>query len=283
MFILRDNQRFTPVTLYSGKEISIAIDSSKSNTGITVGNKYCEPLDVFELNGTQDGTGEVDVLVLCQRQREFLHTVLAGSKPKIVGIEDIITVKGDSQGQGLKQHMSRFKITAVFMSFIFFFQDEFGITPQLVNNQTWKTVVLPKECNVKSGQKGSQLYFKSINSKYANYSDDATDSLCILKYLKVLNKIANQRYIEYAEVEKYTYDWWIAPSKVAGSDVCRFGYNTELTKEQNMAFMANHIKSDEIGIAIVETGLFSFDEIYKRCLGIFAEKVDEVRLCVRRT
>lgn len=269
---------------YQGKRITIAIDSSKRNTGLTVGDENCNPIDVYDINGKEDGTGEMDVLALCQEQRKFLRTLLGGSKPLLVGIEDIITVNETSSVAGITQHMSRFKITAVFMSFISFFQDTFGITPELVNNQAWKSAVLPKEYTSRSIGKGSLAYFKAAKSKYAAYTDDATDSICILRYLKLVHGITDTIRIEFAEVKRFEYGMEILckETRFAADTVVWFEYNEGLTVQQNATVMSNRLGEKAAGVAEIPIQILSVGEIHEMVRGTFPEYVERVLLVVRR-
>lgn len=128
---------------YSGREVTIGIDSSKTNSALAVGDETGKIIDIVELNGANDGTTEEAVLKLCMKQRQVLQSLFNGAHVSAVGIEDIITKNNGQKESGITVHMSRFKITAVFMSFIFFFQESFGVTPELINNWEWKHAVLP--------------------------------------------------------------------------------------------------------------------------------------------
>ena len=269
---------------YAGKNIMVAIDSSKSNSAIAIGDQNGNLIDYVELNGKNDGTKEVDVLHLCLNQRRVLSKLFQDSVPTIVGIENIITKDTDNKIAGISVHMSRFKITAVFMSFISFFQDTFNITPTLVNNQTWKAATLPEEFRKRDYAKGSLAYFKSINSKYQYCSDDVTDSICILEYLCQINGIEKGFKIIAPEAERYTFKHFIiSPSKSIRAKHSKFLYNDSMTLEQNAVVMANALHEDEYGLADLRTELLSIDEIYSLCTGQFNNKEDIVRLVVKRT
>jgi len=269
---------------YRGKSVSVAIDSSKRNTGLTVGDECCNVLDVYDINGKFDGTGETDVLILCKAQREFLHTLLAGAKVTAVGIENIITVDKPSKTAGISQHMSRFKITAVFMSFIFFFQEEFGITPLLVNNSAWKSSVLPKEFTARDIGKGSLAYFRSIGSKYGGYSDDATDSICILAFMKKFYKLRDVFRIQQAEFRHQPYHVEIvrADSTVDDRNSMEYEYNEGMGLEQNATVMVNHLGQKQLGYAYIPVGWLTYSEIYELVSGTFPEYSEMVKLIVRR-
>lgn len=269
---------------YAGKEIMVAIDSSKSNSAIAIGDQNGNLIDYVEINGKNDGTSETDVLHLCQHHRQVLTKLFADSTPTIVGIENIITKDSDNKIAGISIHMSRFKITAVFMSFISFFQDTFDITPTLVNNQSWKAATLPEEFRKRDYAKGSLAYFKSINSKYQYCSDDVTDSICILEYLCQINGIEKGFKIVAPEAERYTFKHYIMShrSNIRARHK-KFLYNDSMTLEQNAVVMANALQEDEYGLASLQINLLSVEEIYSLCTGHFKNKEDYVVLVVKRT
>ena len=121
--------------LYANKKIIIAIDSSKSNSGIIVGDTVGHVLDDFEISGSGAG---VDVHDLCRETRAQLKNLFRGADILLVGIEDIITKK-EKGYKGIEIHQSRAKITTVWNNFIFFFDEFFDIMPVLVNNWSWKS------------------------------------------------------------------------------------------------------------------------------------------------
>lgn len=273
MILSINNKVSEPRPLFSGQKIIIAIDSSKSNTGIAFADEYGNELSYIELNGETDGTEQEDTLRLCKAEREALKIILQGSEPVIVGIENIITKKSKSGRTGMTEHMSRFKITAVFMSFISFFQDNYNITPELINNWTWKSHILPAEFRTEDIGKGSLAYFKSIHSKYQYCSDDVTDAVCILRYLCMIHKIKNVRKIDGPEACKFKYNICIVNKtfKFDCSDEVEFIFNEELTLDQNVKVMSNYIsnKRGVIACSIVPTKWFNLTDIYKYCAGNF--------------
>lgn len=284
MFVKINNVYSTSeLPMYAGEEIIIGIDSSKTNSGICVRDSGGNIKDIIELYGKEDGTTETDVLNLCKREREYLKKIFLNSKPILVGIENIITKANKGKETGITQHESRFKITAIFMSFISFFQDEFGITPQLINNWAWKAGVLPEEFRKDKYKKGSLAYFKSIHSKYGEYSDDATDCICISEYLCKVNNIELGIRVVGAEVSLKKYEFCIASEFTEFSNVeqITYIYNKELTLQQNVVFAANRLKSDKVLAKFtIPINILSFEEIYKYCSGDFPRKTNCVNVWV---
>lgn len=164
---------------YSGQHIVIAIDSSKSNSGIIVGNTNGNILDDYEIDGSGS---DVDVFDLCRDTRLVLTQLFKNAKIEDVGIEDIITKK-EGQYKGLDIHMSRAKITTVWNNFIFFFEMNHNIRPRFINNQEWKSHTLPEEYRKRSHHKGSKDYLSTIEPRWENRSDDVTDAVCIYRYM----------------------------------------------------------------------------------------------------
>ena len=268
---------------YKGQRITIAIDSSKSNSGIAIGDAMCELKDIIELNGEEVGTTIPETLDLCKDQRDFLKVLLEGSKPVLVGIEDIIT-KHQGEVSGMDIHTSRFKITAVFMSFISFFQDTFGITPILVNNQEWKSTVLPAEFRTRKYAKGSKAYLKSINSPLGEYTHDATDAACILEYLKMTKMPSKGYEILGAERSRvkfkigiYTKDRSVQPTHK------KYLPNYNLTLEQNLIVMANNLKYKDIAYIDFDVTKIPIDMLVKFCRGSFKRNEPIVRIMVARS
>lgn len=282
--VISVNNNVTNVVLsrYSGREITIGIDSSKTNSALAVGDETGKLIDIIELNGSGDGTTEEAVLKLCEKQRQALRSIFGGAHVAAVGIEDIITKNNGQKESGITVHTSRFKITAVFMSFIFFFQETFGITPELINNWEWKHAVLPEQFRSRDIKKGSLEYFRSTGSKYGNYTDDATDSICILKYLCSKKGIVQAYKIREIETPKIPYRMFLM-SESCNMDLTAaqlFEYNSSLNLKQNADVMANVIGRSKAAVSVVRTADLRFEDIYGYCSGAFKHREDNLKLIV---
>jgi len=268
-----------PMPIFEREKVVIGIDSSKSNTALgisTIDGKE----HYIELNGKYDGTSKEDTLFLCKKQRDALSVLFRGSKPTIVGIEDIITTDTKGKEAGISYHESRFKITAVFMSIITFFQDTFKITPELVPNQAWKAGILPEEFRKRKYAKGSLAYFQSINSPYGNCSDDVTDSICILRYLKKVHNVLDIIPITDIVVPRSKKSLAIVPVRCKVKDELVFKYNNLFTFEQNISFMSNFVH-DRSAVTEVETALVPSSVLFSSCIGDFNYKENTVKLVLR--
>lgn len=284
MRIFVDNQEVNIVTpLFQGEDIYVAVDSSKSNSAFVVGNLSRKVLHYVEFDGKNDGTTERDTLVLCLKERQTLAIMFQGANPKAVGIEDIVTKHKVGTRDGMTEHASRFKITAVFMSFISFFQDTFGITPELINNWLWKCTVLPEEFRSREHRKGSLDYFRSIGSKYGNCSDDVTDALCILEFLYKEHGVENVREIWEPEFKAHEYSiTFISSAHVFKHIIVKYKFNPTLTLEQNATVMSNGIRDNELAVALMKVEDLSLKDIYLYCKGRFSPKVGELLMVVQR-
>lgn len=285
MLISVNNEPVVAVTQprYSGKRIIIAIDSSKTNSAIAVGDEFGELLDWIELNGSADGTTLEDTLRLCKEERDILREIFRGSKPILVGIEDIITKNSKTGHQnGMTVHQSRFKITAVFMSFISFFQDEFNILPELVNNWSWKSAILPEVYRTTAYKKGSQAYLSGVNPKFIGCTDDVTDVVCILMYLKKIHKIETVYPVTGIEVKKREgVAVFVSNERAKNYKRIEFSYNKQLTLKQNVTFMLNRVKEGFVCSAIVDVEWLSLEDIYKLAVGTFDRENKYVTLLVQ--
>lgn len=280
MILSIDNkQEFKPVPLFARQEIVIGIDASKTNTALAIGNMSGELLHWIELNGSGDGTSEYDALKLCKKHRDTLKVLFKDSIVKLVGIEDIITKVTKGKETGMTVHTSRFKITCIFASLIAFFQDNFEITPMLINNWTWKSHILPENFRSRDIGKGSLAYFKSINSPLGNCTDDVTDAVCILRYLYKYSGIQLGIKIYEPEVQFKKYNaMLVSDLEKTDLDARIFLYNSDMTLEQNMIVISNNV--DDVGKARVEIKDLSLADIYKYCRGDFKKYEEELTLWV---
>lgn len=280
----QNNNLYNVKPEYTGKDVIIAIDSSKTNSCIFVADKYGNVLDDYELRGKP----EDNVLDQCYRERQFLSTLFSGANIILGGIEDIVTKKEKGEiSKGMQEHESRFKITAIFMSFISYFQDHHNYTLELLNNWSWKSNTLPEE--FRSGEyagdkKGSLAYHKHLHTKYANRKDDVTDAYQMLQYLKKIHNITDAIVIDGPkELTKHKNSYWVfsRSADVAGTRqfICN---NEEYTIKDIIPFMTNRLTTNQVGYCILPTHLFTISDIYSMCAGAFNVYEKELILAVKR-
>lgn len=274
---------------YAGKNLVIAIDSSKSNTGMIVGTPDGTIIDDYEISGAG---GDVDVYDLCRDTRAFLKEVFQGANIRFVGIEDIITKKEkDKEGKsykGIEIHKSRAKITAVFNNFIFFFEEFYGVRPTPVNNWSWKSDILPEEYRTRAHDKGSRDYFDYLGNRWAGRKDDVTDAVCIFLYIIRNNTIRAKEDIYQLMPSQCEYEYSIVPESFEiGSAAKEFGIHVFDTLDKIIGTVANKLKNGCIGYFSIPIENISLEDIYSDKLGYsnacrFNKVTDNVMIIVRR-
>lgn len=267
---------------YSGKKIVVAIDSSKSNSAIAVSDTNGNILDDYEIAG---GGSDVDVYDLCWYTRKQLTSLFEGADIQLVGIENIIT-KNEKGYKGIEIHQSRYKITAVFDNFIFFFQDRHNIMPKLVNNQEWKAGVLPEEYRKRDHKKGSKDWFRALGNRWADRKDDVTDVICILMYILKTVKLNPVYDIKETAPPNNKYDVGIFPKNIKlPKESKQFNILNGDTLEHNLDAMSNYISAGQYGYVKLPIEKIPIEWIYSDKLKYSNEfkydrNTDEVILAV---
>lgn len=280
MIVSRNNRVVNELhSYYVGKKVIIGIDSSKSNSAVVIGNERGEILDDYEFNGAGS---DIDVYELCFDIRKALKVILKDAEVVAVGLENIITKKEDGY-KGLDIHMSRAKITAVFDNFIFYFQEYHNIMPRLINNQEWKSAVLPDEYCKRTHKKGSKDYFDSIGGRWAGRKDDVTDAVCIFKYLVTGVKVDLDYTLDTPMKSSHNFTVGIFYTDlVLDNTVKRFKYNEKFTVDQLVNTMSAKLeKRDKYGAMRIPVDALSIFDIYSmNLLSKFPRQVDEVVIVV---
>lgn len=280
MYILKNSERYTSVVEYANKKLIIGIDSSKTDSCMQVADEYGNRLDYYEFLGLP----EDDVLIQAAWIRSELRIILADSNIVLVGIEDIITKKYNGKfSNGLEVHQSRFKITAIFMSFIMAFQDYFNVLPELVNNWTWKSSVLPEKYRTTAHDKGSLDWHRDRGTKLGLTNDNVTDADCILEFLLMKHKISKD--VKISDALETTRHKNIVRLFSSGTDVVgikQFVDNSNISLEGKVAFISNRLAVKEMACCLVDINIFTPKQIYTLCNGKFKTVEKELFLCVRR-
>lgn len=269
---------------YAGKNLVIAIDSSKSNSAMIVGLPDGTILDDYEISGAGSN---VDVYDLCKDTRAFLKEIFKGAYVRFVGIEDIITKK-EKTYKGIDIHQSRAKITAVFNNFMFAFEEYYNIRPVPINNWAWKSNVLPEKYRKKDHDKGSKDYFNDLGNRWAGRKDDVTDAVCIFLYIMKLVPIKVKGELTVITPPKYNYEYAIFPESFTMKDGAKeFDIRVDGTLEQVIASISNNIDSKQFGYFYLNIEDVPLDIIYSEKLCVnnsnrFSRITDKVLVAVRR-
>lgn len=267
---------------YSGQNIVIAIDSSKSNSAIIVGTPRGRVLDDYEIGGSGS---EVDVYDLCKYARSQLKNLFMDAKILFVGIEDIITKKSSGYNAGLEVHQSRAKITAVFNNYVFLFQEYFDITPTFINNWAWKSAILPEAYRTKKHKKGSKDWLRDSGSEYGSRKDDVTDALCIYSYICKTYKFKVMDVLETTCPTNKNYIYNIFPENFDMPGSRWFDIRNNETLERNITTVAERCSTNEVAMFKFPIEKLSIDIIYSDKLSrvgnhVFTRGDKNVVVCV---
>lgn len=261
---------------YTG-EVVVAIDPSKTNCALVVGDPGGYILSIVEMSGNNWRSGPVeDTTQFCSEVKEFITNHLAGAKVIKAGLEKAITKKG------MNHHHSNMVLTEIRGAILNLFYEEYGFRHDQVevNNWSWKHAILPEGYRSQS-EKGSKRYFSQyLNDKtYVHYFEaDVTDCLCIYKYLIRDCKDTYTIACQAAETPLKKFNIGISSGTWADQlNYRRFSFNPSFTLEENVAYFVNHSKVN--GIACVDPKYLTLQDIYTHAYGFqtLPEK-DEVRV-----
>lgn len=258
MIITKEGLPFKVEPLFKDMDIVVAMDTSKSNTGIIVGNQVGDVYADFEINGSAktSGTSEQDMIALCRESRFALKEIFSGANVQDFIVEDIITTKDKVQqgtryyiSKGMDHHESRFKITMMFNSMIFLFDDFFGIhEPILVNNNTWKSNVVPEQYRHGS-EKYSQQWLLSIGHPYGLRSNDICDAYCIYLYYVTCCK-HRQTSLSRITDSGVSIRYALTPNRLSVANCSMVEYNSTITFMENIQQLNNKSKFGKFTLAV---------------------------------
>lgn len=273
---------FTPE--YGGKKIVIAIDSSKSNTAIVVGDTEGHILNDYEISGAGSDT---DVYDLCRDTRDALRQLFHGADIQLIGIEDIITKK-EANYKGLEVHQSRAKITAVFNNLIFFFDEVFNKMPRFIPNQSWKASVLPEEFRKRTHKKGSKDWFDELGNRWAGRKDDVTDAVCIYIFLMKTEEIKVEYSVRETKPAECEYTYGLFPITFKSIESYKkFVIENNDSIEHNMATIAGRLDKNEYGYFAVDISRIPIEWIYSdklkfSAISTYQREDKEIYIAVQR-
>ncbi len=243
--------------MFTDQVIDIAVDPSKSHTGIVIATADDSRKVAIECLA---GGSNVDVFEACAEIHIFMNTLLKGSTIRLAGVEDPITKDSyrvkDKNGKtvrinpGMETHENRLKLSAVFTTFMNVLRLNANHEIIRVNNNEWKASVLPAEFRTRDVGKGSNIWLPQVEPGFAGYDDNVTDAGCILLYLRKeykAEKIVCKKQITGVELSLYKHDFVITDNCM--SEYPRFVYNSMLKFEENLAYVSNRVKG---GLGIIE-------------------------------
>lgn len=266
-----DLSKYIPLNArYVRKKIDIGVDQSKTHSAIMVGPAGTRDyLDYIEILG--EG-GDTDVYDVCALTRKVCFDIFRDADIRYVGVEDPITKDTyyvDSNGQKRKKttamdtHENRLKLSAVFNNYMFIFYDLSGKHPMRVNNNDWKSGILPAEYRKTTHKKGSLDWHKDRGTFLAGTNDNVTDAACILDFVrKVHASEVVLREVDDIEIPSAKYGYCIidyTEKAIAGG----FAYNPKLSWENNITYVGNRRGSADVALLIVPIDYVPIEDLYK--------------------
>lgn len=269
----------TPPSLNYTGDIVVAIDPSKTNMAIVIGDPGGEVISIVEMSGNHWKTPKaaMDTTDFCIDARDFLKQYLSCANLYIAGIEKAITKKG------MEHHHSNMVLTEVRSMLLNFFKLEYGLSDKEVevNNWSWKRAILPDGYR-STYEKGSVRYFAEYlnDTTYVNYfEDDVTDAMCIYLYLTRNTKNTYTIACNKEERSDKDINIQLMPSHADMLSNRKFTYNPTYSPAQNAYYFAN--RSTRAGISKVDIKALSIADIYKYAYGFTSIPKDSARLVVR--
>jgi hypothetical protein len=252
-----------PTMPYTG-QVVVAIDPSKTNCAMVVGDPGGDIISIVEMSGNNWSSGPVDdTTEYCSDMKDFISRYLDRVEIYSIGLEQAITKRG------MEHHHSNMVLTEIRGTLLNLFLEKWGFHKEKVevNNWSWKRAILPEGYRSQN-EKGSKRYFSQYlhDPTYDNYYEaDVTDSLCIYKYLirecKDMYEIACRKSEEPIKDFKYL----IMPEWADGIPARKFRYNPSFTARENAIYFAN--RSFVQGIAEVDCDRLDISEIYGHSSG----------------
>ena len=266
----------TPLN-YAG-EIVVAIDPSKTNCAMVIGDPGGQVISIVEMSGNNWKQGPVqDTTEYCADIKSFVDKYIGDTPVLRIGLEQAITKKG------MMHHQSSMVLTEVRGALLNLFYEKYRMHKEdvEVNNWTWKHAILPEGYRSQS-EKGSVRYFwQYLNDPtYLSYfEDDVTDALCIYKYLILGTKDTYTIACQKTEKPLKKFQFSIMPDWADGLELRKFEYNPSFSVKDNAIYFAN--RSTTGGIAKIDVSRLSIEDIYENANGFDnMPETGEVRLVV---
>lgn len=262
----------TIVPLKSELPVIVAIDPSKSNLGLVVGDISGHFLGLYEVSGSGKDTTKFCLLLM-----KFLALKLSELDIALFGQEKVILGDAYQSMVILNEIRSYVKMTA----------DQYlRIAPSKiieVNNFAWKSAMLPAEYRKKKYKKGSLAYIKAAFPYLQSISDDLTDAMCIYQYLKEEYERKNPIYCVRSETCNEKLNVFIVPKASIQEDkVYWFQFNKSFSLQDNIAFYGN--RSTRIGCCQIPIKCLEIDDLYRyTCMVDHNTDESDIYLLIRRS
>jgi hypothetical protein len=250
--------------------VLVVCDQSKSGYAVKVGDISGRTLRLFEMSGTGMSTEE-----FCDEFSDYLKRLLAMVKIDGFFVEKMILKKG------MGYYHSSETLHDVRVMTKLLCESLTGKPPEEINNQEWKSNILPKGYRSRS-EKGSLRYLRDVNpAEYALSSDNITDVVCMFDYVMLLRHRGQILQCHGSEPSTYNSEIYIvsADDQLMQLQCNVFKYNPDFSVTENASYFVNRIPV--LGIAEIPISQMSLEDIYKYARG-FARVPTRAFLAVRR-
>lgn len=251
---------YVPKINYRG-DLVIAIDPSKTNMAVMIGNPFKDVFIHLEFSGNNRKKGPtMDTTDYCQELREYFRTLLRGHSIMLVGVESTITKKG------MEHHHSNAVLKELDATLKGLFIDDFKTKVIPVNNWSWKASMLPEGYRGMY-EKGSSKWFARFNPESPYnfyYESDMTDVYFIFYYL-LKTECQNVQFICNRSEKAYNpYQYAISPL-YNDLELRECIYNDVFTLDENLSYFVNRLtQTFKIRVPLK---VIQIEDIYERTYG----------------
>ena len=216
---------FKDVLMYGG-DVVVAIDPSKTNMGVAIGDTDRNIFAYLELSGKGCDTTEY-----CIDLKKFFTKYLSKVHILSVGIEQAVQYKG------YQYYHSQMVLTQIRATLLEFFLEHFHVKVNEINNYAWKGAILPDGYRGHS-EKGSQRWL--AEQGITGLSDDVTDAICIYLYVVSLRVEPAIQYCVVEEEPLVPYKLCIVPDTFElQEDYPLYVYNPQISLHGNISYYIN--------------------------------------------
>lgn len=235
--------------LQYGGDVIVAIDPSKTNMAMAIGDPWGVVLSYVEMSGKGCDTTEY-----CTDFMEFITQFLSLTHPIVMGEEQAVSYKG------MQYHVSQMVLTEIRANLLQMIKTRFSLTPIEINNWTWKHAILPEGYRGQK-EKGSLRYLEKFG--FTGVTDDVTDAICMYLFLHRNQPKRAEPFCDRKEPCALPYQLYIYSNDIGvAKELWTHKYNPKFSLEDNANFYVNRTTGN--GYLDVPASALTLDEIYGR-------------------
>lgn len=234
-----------------GGEVIVAVDPSKTNMAMAVGDPWGVVLTYVEISGKGCDTTEY-----CTDFMDFISQYLSLTHPIVFGEEQAVSYKG------MQYHVSQMVLTEIRANLLQMIKSRFSLKPIEINNWTWKHAILPEGYRGQK-EKGSKRYLEQFG--FTGVTDDVTDAICMYLFLQKNQPKKPEPFCDHSEPCVLKHDIYIYSSDAINlpDGFWTFKYNPKFSLEDNVNYYVNRSRGN--GYLLVPASALTLDDIYTHC------------------